>query len=67
MDPMVHRDEPTRITSAMIIGIVVAAIILVLIMVDLACFCINRTGILAAICDRVCTKQGDEEDPKMGR
>lgn len=63
---MVFRDEPARITSAMIIGIVVAAIVFVIIMVDLICFCVNRSGILALICNKAHSKP-DQEDPKLSR
>jgi hypothetical protein len=34
--------------------------------VDLICFCVNRAGILAFICDRNKSKH-HEEDPKLGR
>lgn len=53
------------ISSGAIIGIVVGAVILILIIVDLTCFCSKRAGILALICSS--GKSMDEEDPKLGR
>ncbi|RZC33481.1 fasciclin-2, partial [Asbolus verrucosus] len=64
IDPAVPFNEP-KVTSAAIIGIVVVGVILVLILVDLICFCVNRAGILALICDRNKSKH-HEEDPKLG-
>lgn len=50
----------------MIIGIVVAAIVFVIIIVDVLCFCANRSGILALICNRAHSKP-HQEDPKLSR
>lgn len=65
-DPGVYKHESTNITSAMIIGIVVAAIIFVIVLVDVLCFCTNRSGILALICSRAHSKP-HQEDPKLSR
>jgi hypothetical protein len=65
IDPAVVNNEPP-VTNLAIIGLVVVAVILVLILVDLICFCVNRAGILAFICDRNKSKH-HEEDPKLGR
>ncbi|XP_044749607.1 fasciclin-2 isoform X2 [Coccinella septempunctata] len=64
MDPLVPVESPT-ISSGAIIGIVLAAIVLVLLVVDIACFCVNRTGILATLCYRGGSKH-DDEDQKLG-
>ncbi|XP_044255694.1 fasciclin-2 isoform X2 [Tribolium madens] len=64
IDPAVPYNEPS-VTNFAIIGIVVGAVILVLILVDLICFFVNRAGILAFICDRNRSKH-HEEDPKLG-
>lgn len=66
MDEMVPLKRAS-ISSSTIIGIVIGAIILVLIFVDIMCFCVNRTGIIALLCDHTKTKHSDEEDPKLGR
>ncbi|XP_065158421.1 fasciclin-2 isoform X2 [Atheta coriaria] len=55
--------DPPAISSVMIIGIVVAAVFLILIAVDITCFCVNRAGIIAMIFSR--SKRMDEEDPKL--
>lgn len=65
MDPVIPVESPT-ISSGAIIGIVLAAILLVLLVVDIACFCVNRTGILATLCYRGGSKHEDE-DQKLGR
>lgn len=54
-------------SSSAIIGIVIGAILIVLIVVDITCFCVNRTGVIALLCDHSKSKQHDEEDPKLGR
>lgn len=65
IDLPVPHNEP-KVTNLAIIGIVVAAVVLVLLLVDVVCFCVNRAGILALICDRNKSKE-HEEDPKLGR
>lgn len=62
--PQMH-EEVTTISSGAIIGFVIVAILLVLVIVDIICFCVARAGILAMICNRA--KSQDDEDPKMGR
>ncbi|XP_045480694.1 fasciclin-2 isoform X2 [Harmonia axyridis] len=64
MDTVIPAESPA-ISSGAIIGIVLAAILLVLLVVDIACFCVNRTGILATLCYRGSSKH-DEEDQKLG-
>ncbi|XP_057661874.1 fasciclin-2 isoform X1 [Diorhabda carinulata] len=64
IDPIVPV-RSAAMSSATIVGIVIAAIILVLIILDLTCFFINRLGIIALCCSR--SKHTDEEDPKLGR
>lgn len=62
-----YREESTAISSATIIGIVVAAILVVLIVVDLMCYCFVHAGILALVCDRARSKPHEDDDPKLGR
>lgn len=65
IDPVVPVESPTMSSSA-IIGIVIAAILLVLLVLDITCYCINRIGLIALCCNSK-SKQSDEEDPKLGR
>lgn len=67
LDTMVYKSDDPTISSATIIGIVVAAVLLILILVDLTCYCCNRAGILMAICERTRKMPPDEEDAKLGR
>ncbi|XP_066142214.1 fasciclin-2 isoform X2 [Euwallacea fornicatus] len=53
-------------SSGLIVGLVVAGLVAFLIMVDLICFCLYRTGVIALCCDRARRKKKDEEDPKLG-
>ncbi|CAH1128831.1 unnamed protein product [Ceutorhynchus assimilis] len=62
----VPLDSNPQMSSAMIIGIVVASVIIILIVVDLTCFLVNRTGLIAMCCERTKRKKKDEEDPKLG-
>lgn len=64
VDPQVH-EEVASISSGAIIGFVIVAILIVLIIVDVICFCVARAGILAMLCNRA--KSQDDEDPKLGR
>ncbi|XP_017782397.1 PREDICTED: fasciclin-2 isoform X2 [Nicrophorus vespilloides] len=64
LDTAISNHEGPAISSAMIIGIVVGAVLLILIVVDITCFCVNRAGIIAMLCYR--SKSVDEEDPKLG-
>jgi len=54
-------------SSGLIIGIVVLSLLVILIIVDLTCFLVNRTGLIALCCERARKKKKDEEDPKLGR
>lgn len=64
LNPMVSADTAT-ISSGAIIGIVVVSILLLLLVVDIACFLVNRNGILATVCHK--SKYEEKEDPKLGR
>lgn len=64
MDPHIHEEVPS-VSSGAIIGFVIAAILVLLIIVDVICFCVARAGILALLCNR--GKSQDDEDPKLGR
>ncbi|XP_074026170.1 neural cell adhesion molecule fasciclin 2 isoform X3 [Leptinotarsa decemlineata] len=65
IDPIVPVQTPTM-SSAAIIGIVIAAILLVLIVLDITCYSVNRLGVIAMCCNSK-SKKADEEDPKLGR
>ncbi|KAF7278437.1 hypothetical protein GWI33_008469 [Rhynchophorus ferrugineus] len=62
--PVIPAGTP-MMSSTMIIGIVVGAILLILIMVDMTCFLVNRTGLIALCCDRS-KKKADDEESKLG-
>ncbi|XP_060530160.1 fasciclin-2-like isoform X2 [Cylas formicarius] len=65
-NPQVQIKKPAM-SSSMIIGIVIGAILIVLIVVDVTCFLVNRTGLIALCCEqRKKKKKKDEEDPKYG-
>ncbi|CAH1281448.1 unnamed protein product [Diabrotica balteata] len=64
-DPIAPVRHPAM-SSAAIIGIAVAVIIVVLIVMDITCFFINKVGIIA-LCFNSRSKQSDEDDPKLGR
>jgi len=64
-DTSTYTHEGTAMSSGMIIGIAVGGVLILLIIVDVMCFCINRAGILALLCSR--SKGIDEEDPKLSR
>ncbi|KAJ8915924.1 hypothetical protein NQ315_015539 [Exocentrus adspersus] len=64
IDPAVPAQSPAM-SSAAIIGIVIASILLVLLVLDITCFCINRIGLIALCCNSK-SKKSDEEDPKLG-
>ncbi|KAH0554113.1 hypothetical protein KQX54_007759 [Cotesia glomerata] len=55
------------ISSAAIIGIVIAILILMLVLLDLICCCTHRAGIVFYVCERSRRKPIDEEDAKLGR
>ncbi|KAL1506852.1 hypothetical protein ABEB36_006137 [Hypothenemus hampei] len=61
----VPLENPTM-SSGLIIGIVVLALVFILIVVDLTCFLANRTGAIASCCERIRKQKKDEEDPKLG-
>lgn len=65
MDQHITREERTAISSGTIVGIVVAAVLLVLAVVDVICFCVARAGLLAILCARA--KSQDEDESKLGR
>ncbi|KAK4886441.1 hypothetical protein RN001_002712 [Aquatica leii] len=67
LSSVVYESGNPSISSAAIIGIVVAAILVALILVDVLCCCINHAGIIAFIYDQVHSKPVDDEDSKLGR
>lgn len=65
--------------SMIIAGVIVAALVVITVIVDLTCFCVNKTGITHMICTRLCgssnqrnakegmidaDKEGNSEDKK---
>ncbi|KAK9753597.1 Fibronectin type III domain [Popillia japonica] len=67
LDAVIPSNDSTSLSSGLILGIVIACVVVVLILVDILCFCVNRTGILAFCCDCARSKRVDEEDSKLGR
>ncbi|XP_074094092.1 neural cell adhesion molecule fasciclin 2 isoform X1 [Cotesia typhae] len=63
--PVLHQGP--LISSAAIIGIVIAILILMLVLLDLICCCTHRAGIIFYVCERSRRKPIDEEDAKLGR
>lgn len=59
-------ESAPNMSSGLIIGIVVLSLLVILIIVDLTCFLVNRTGLIALCCERARKKKKDEEDPKLG-
>ncbi|KAI4463547.1 ctx-related type i transmembrane protein [Holotrichia oblita] len=66
LDVMIPSSDSTYLSSGLILGIVIACVVVVLILVDIICFCVNRTGVLAFCCDCARSKRVDEEDSKLG-
>ncbi|CAG5095852.1 Similar to FAS2: Fasciclin-2 (Schistocerca americana) [Cotesia congregata] len=62
--PVLHQGP--LISSAAIIGIVIAILILMLVLLDLICCCTHRAGIIFYVCERSRRKPIDEEDAKLG-
>ncbi|XP_065214652.1 fasciclin-2-like isoform X2 [Planococcus citri] len=57
----------TRMSSAVLIYIVVAILIAVLVIVDVFCFFFGKTGVLYLICGACCGKKNKNSDDKLGR
>lgn len=66
IDPPVSTAKKAAMSSSAIIGIVIGVILLVLILLDITCYFVNRLGVIAICCNSR-SKQADEEDPKLGR
>ncbi|CAH1111587.1 unnamed protein product [Psylliodes chrysocephalus] len=65
IDPIIPMEKPAMSSSA-IIGIVIASIVLILLVLDITCYFVNRMGVIALCCNAR-TKQAEDEDPKLGR
>ncbi|XP_026481817.1 fasciclin-2-like [Ctenocephalides felis] len=66
MDSVVRSEGPSLSSSA-IVGIAVGAVVLLLLLVDLSCYCVARAGLLAAACHARTKPTDDEEAAKLGR
>lgn len=66
LDTTVYTYEGPALSSAAIIGIVIAGVILMLIVVDVLLCCCRRQGVIATICYKK-SKQHDEDEAKLGR
>ncbi|XP_077291454.1 neural cell adhesion molecule fasciclin 2 [Arctopsyche grandis] len=64
-DTTVHRHEGPALSSAAIIGIVIAGVLLMLIVVDVLLCCCRRQGVIATLCYKK-SKQHDEDEAKLG-
>ncbi|KAK3908060.1 Neural cell adhesion molecule 1 [Frankliniella fusca] len=65
-DPHVTAAESLFImSSGVIVGIVVASLLVLLLLIDLFCFCVNSAGLLMLMCESFKGKPKDE-DAKLG-
>ncbi|XP_046600374.1 fasciclin-2 isoform X2 [Neodiprion lecontei] len=62
----VTEHEGPLISSAAIIGIVIAVLFILIIIIDVICCCANKTGIIFYVCERSRRKPVDEDDAKLG-
>ncbi|XP_024937315.1 fasciclin-2 isoform X3 [Cephus cinctus] len=64
--PTVITHEGPLISSAAIIGIVIAILFILIVIIDVICCCTHKTGIIFYVCERSRRKPVDEEDAKLG-
>ncbi|XP_034230309.1 fasciclin-2 isoform X2 [Thrips palmi] len=65
-DPHVTAAESLfMMSSGVIVGIVVASLLVLLLLIDLFCFCVNSAGLLMLVCESFRGKPKDE-DAKLG-
>ncbi|XP_032677598.1 fasciclin-2 isoform X5 [Odontomachus brunneus] len=65
-DPGVMQHQGPLVSSAAIIGIVIAILFVIIIIIDVICCCAHKTGIIYYVCERSRRKPIDEEDAKLG-
>ncbi|BET00679.1 Fibronectin type III domain [Nesidiocoris tenuis] len=63
---MKQHTNDMPITSAMLIAVVVAALLIILFIVDVSCFFVNDTGLLWLMCGKKSTRTPRDEDTKLG-
>ncbi|XP_063229305.1 fasciclin-2-like [Bacillus rossius redtenbacheri] len=55
------------LSSGVIVAIIVAALLLIFVIIDLSCYCVNKSGILMLVCEKTCRSKQEDEDAKLGR
>jgi len=65
-DTPVSATEGPALSSAAIVSIVVASLIVFLIFIDLSCYVVNRAGVLMLICEKMRGSNTSDEDAKLG-
>jgi len=63
----VSATEGAALSSAAIVSIVVASLIVILIFIDLSCYVVNRAGVLMLICEKMRGSKTSDEEAKLGR
>jgi len=64
--PPVQPPYPNRLSSVVIISIVLAVLFTVLVVIDVSCYFANNTGILYILFGMCCRKKKRDEDAKLG-
>lgn len=59
--------EGPALSSGAIVSIVVASLLVILIIIDLSCYLVNRAGLLMLICEKTRGNKMSDEDAKLGR
>lgn len=65
IDSVTAAESLFTMSSGVIVGIVVAALFVLLLLIDVFCFCVNSTGVLMLMCESFRGKSKDE-DAKLG-
>ncbi|XP_014477456.1 PREDICTED: fasciclin-2 isoform X3 [Dinoponera quadriceps] len=63
----VVQHQGPLISSAAIIGIVIAILFVIILIIDVICCCAHKTGVIFYVCERSRRKPIDEDDAKLGR
>nr|XP_018899969.1 PREDICTED: fasciclin-2-like [Bemisia tabaci] len=69
IDSQMHTVPSDRLSSAVLVLVVVAALFGILVIVDVSCFFFNETGLLSLACSSLCGKKkkhAKDDDPKLG-
>uniref|UniRef100_A0A069DMU0 Uncharacterized protein n=2 Tax=Triatominae TaxID=70999 RepID=A0A069DMU0_9HEMI len=63
---MMYHNDTTHLSSSMLIALVVAALFVILIIVDVSCFFVNDTGLLWLMCGKKGSRKPRDDDAKLG-